>query len=89
MHSRGNVTLYPLFRDKIRGKAVDNLDNKVGDNFHFPQGFSTAKMKNTGKSRLFPFFSVDNYVDNVDISGFWVDIHPFIRRIQRERGISE
>ena len=82
------VTLYPHFRDNLRGKVVDNLDNKVGDNFHYPQRFSTVKMKNSGKSVLFPLFSVDNYVDNVDISPFAVDMHPSMQCIHPQRWIS-
>ena len=37
------VTLYPHFRDNLRGKVVDNLDNKVGITFTIHSGFPPLK----------------------------------------------
>ena len=37
------VTLYPHFRDNLRGKVVDNLDNKVGITFTIHSDFPPLK----------------------------------------------
>ena len=37
------VTLYPHFRDNLRGKVVDNLDNEVGITFTIHSGFPPLK----------------------------------------------
>ena len=58
----------------------------TGDNFARFHKLSTVEKRNSGKSRLFPAFSVDNSVDNVENSDFYTVMHIFYPQSPRMHG---